>query len=151
MLGAAGMCENNYADAMKGGANHTPAPRGRPPFGYRYVFGEWRHMETGDPFDPQLHVSGVRARKQACMHRKYWANGGRERRLARYTKKRKPKPQQLTLCDAVPSEADKMYSEMYSGKTDLCERLPSSQSSPPAATCSLYLATRPSTFGASVA
>ncbi len=147
MLGAAGMCENNYADARKGDANHTPAPRGRPPFGYRYVSGEWRHMETGDPFDPQLHVTGVLARKQACMHRKYWANGGRERRLARYTKKRKPKPQQLTLCAAVPSEADKMYS----GKTDLCERLPGSHSSPQAATCSLYLATRPSTFGASVA
>lgn len=147
VLGAVRMCEKNYADAMKGGANHTTAPRGRPPFGYRYVFGEWRHMETGDPFDPELHVAGVCARKQACMIRKYWANGGRERQLARYTRKRKPKPQQLTLCTDVSSGADKMHS----GKTDRCERLPSSHSSPPAATCSLYLATRPSTLGANVA
>ena len=66
-------------------------------------------METGDPFDSKMHVAGIRARKQACMHRKYWANGGRERRLARYTKKRKTKPQQLTLLASVPSEADKMW------------------------------------------
>ena len=66
-------------------------------------------METGDPFDSQMHVAGVRARKQACMHRKYGANDGRERQLARYTKKRKPKPQQLTLCASVTSKADKMW------------------------------------------
>ena len=95
--GAVRMCENNYADAMKGGANQTPAPRGRPPFGYRYVLGEWRHMETGDPFDSQLHVAGVRARKQACVNLSYWAKGGRDRRLARYIKKRKPVARQITL------------------------------------------------------
>ena len=95
--GAVRMCENNYADAMKGVANHTPAPRGRPPFGYRYVLGKWRHMETGDPFDSQLHVAGVRARKQACMNLTYLGEGGRDRRLARYIKKRKPAAWQITL------------------------------------------------------
>ena len=97
VLGAVRMCENNYADAMKGGSNHMTAPRGRPPFGYRYVFGEWRHMETGDPFDPELHVAGVRARKQACVNLSYWAKGGRDWRLARYIKKRKPVARQIIL------------------------------------------------------
>ena len=143
------MCEQEkkHVETLMIGAGHTAAPRGRPYFGYHNVGGEWRHVETGEPFDPQLHAAGVHARKQACMHRKYWLGGGREHRLARYTKKRKPKLQQLTLCAAVPSEADKIYNK----KEERRERLPSSHSSPPVTTCSLYLATRPSTFGASFA
>ena len=54
-------------------------------------------METGDPSDSQLHVAGVRARKQACVNLSYWAKGGRDRRLARYIKKRKPVARQITL------------------------------------------------------
>ena len=86
---------------MKSGADHAPAPRGRPPFGYRFVRGEWRHAETGELFDPRSHAAGVLTRKQACMHRKYWLKGGREHRLARYTKKRKHVARQITLPEMV--------------------------------------------------
>ena len=79
--------------------------RGRPPFGYHCVNGAWRHTETGAPFDPQRHATGVAARKAACMYRKYWEGGGREMRLAKYTKKRMPKAQQLTLCEVPAMEA----------------------------------------------
>ena len=35
------------------------------------------------------------------MQRLYWERGGHSRRLARYTKKRSPKPKQLTLYDTT--------------------------------------------------
>ena len=93
------MCEGaeEYADAMKNGADYVSAPRGRPPFAHRFVRGEWRHVETGELFDPRSHAAGVLARKQACMHRHYWLGGGRDQRLARYTKKRKLVARQITL------------------------------------------------------
>ena len=102
MCGPLRMCEQEkgHADASMEGGDHIVPPRGRPPFGYRNVCGERRHVDTGDLFDPHLHAAGAHARKKACMRRKYWEGDGRARRLARYTKKRKPKPLQLTLYDA---------------------------------------------------
>ena len=92
----ADVAERGRAGAVKEGG-HIAAPRGRPPLAYHIVCGEWRHLETGEPFDAHLHAAGVHARKQACMHWTYWARGGRERRLARYEKKRKSATRQITL------------------------------------------------------
>ena len=35
------------------------------------------------------------------MQKLYWERGGQARRHARYTKRRAPKPKQMTLCDVV--------------------------------------------------
>lgn len=93
------MCENadDYASAMKEVTSYTPAPRGRPPHAYRFVCGGWRHVETGETFNSEWHATGVALRKATCMYRNYWKGGGREKRLARYTKRRKPSARQQTL------------------------------------------------------
>ena len=56
---------------------------------------------TGEDFTAAAHALLTRAKKVECMQRLYWERGGRTRRLARYTKKRAPKPKQLTLYDAT--------------------------------------------------
>jgi len=77
-------------------------PTGRPIKQHVWHDGRgWVHHDTGVDFDAVSHAQQVRAAKLECMHRLYWERGGRARRLARYTKKRKPKPIQLTLCDPV--------------------------------------------------
>ena len=74
-------------------------PRGRPPADHVWdeVRCGWAHVVTGEVFDAEAHVLLVRAKKHNCMQRLYWERGGRRRRLARYTKKHKPKAKQLTL------------------------------------------------------
>ena len=59
------------------------------------------HRDTGEDFTAAAHALLTRAKKVECMQRLYWERGGRTRRLARYTKKRAPKPKQLTLYDAT--------------------------------------------------
>ena len=59
------------------------------------------HRDTGEDFTAAAHALLIRAKKVECMQRLYWERGGRTRRLARYTKKRAPKPKQLTLYDAT--------------------------------------------------
>ena len=73
------------------------APRGRPPAEHAFVHGVWLHKTTGEPLDPEAHAERVRAKKIACMRSLYWERGGRQKRLARYVRKRKPKPAQATL------------------------------------------------------
>lgn len=61
----------------------------------------WVHCSTGDDFDAACHAQLARAKKHACMQKLYWERGGQARRHARYTKRRVPKPKQMTLCDVV--------------------------------------------------
>ena len=84
-------------------------PRGRPPADHVWddVRGGWAHAVTGEDFDAEAHSHLVRAKKHGCMQTLYWEKGGRTRRLARYTKKRKPTGRQLTLmpdtCTCAPT------------------------------------------------
>ena len=59
----------------------------------------WINDETGKPLDPRLHAALVECKKRDCQRRLYWERGGRDQRLARYVRKRKPKAQQLTLME----------------------------------------------------
>ena len=75
------------------------APRGRPPA--EHVFdadeGGWVHRETRRLFDAEAHAERVRAKKVACLRKLYWERGGRQKRLARYVRKRTSKHSQQTL------------------------------------------------------
>ena len=75
------------------------APRGRPPA--EHVFdadeGGWVHRETRRLFDAEAHAERVRAKKVACLRELYWERGGRQKRLARYVRKRTTKHSQQTL------------------------------------------------------
>ena len=82
------------------------APRGRPPAGHTFNAEKdvWINDETGQQFDPRLHAALVDSKKRACQRRLYWERGGRQQRLDRYTRKRKPKAKQLILVEfARPS------------------------------------------------
>ena len=74
-------------------------PPGRPPASHVWDEGQngWAHAVTGRRFDAAAHAQQVRAKKRECLRKHYWERGGRERRLAKYTKKRKPKATQLKL------------------------------------------------------
>ena len=74
-------------------------PPGRPPASHVWDEGQndWAHAVTGRRFDAAAHAQQVRAKKRECLRKHYWERGGRERRLARYTKNRKPKATQLKL------------------------------------------------------
>ena len=78
------------------------APRGRPPA--EHVFdadeGGWVHRETRGLFDAEAHAERVRAKKVSSLRALYWERGGRQKRLARYVRKRKSKHSQQTLDDA---------------------------------------------------
>ena len=73
------------------------APVGRPPVGHKFVDGGWVHEATGAPYDAQKRAAAAHARKLACLRKLYWERGGRQKRLDRYVRKRKPKLAQLTL------------------------------------------------------
>ena len=77
----------------------TMAPRGRPPTDHEFdaVEGAWVHKETRRPFDAEAHAEWVRAKKVACLRELYWERGGRQKRLARYVRKRRSKHWQQTL------------------------------------------------------
>ena len=72
-------------------------PRGPPPAGYEYSSGTWVHVYSGQRYDAVQHAQHVRLKKLQCMRLHYWERGGRERRLARYMKRRRLKPKHLTL------------------------------------------------------
>ena len=77
------------------------APRGRPPANHEFDASEgWVHKETRARLDAEAHAALVLAKKSACLRAYYWERGGRQKRLARYVRKRKPKPVQLTLDSA---------------------------------------------------
>ena len=84
------------------------APRGRPPTDHEFdaVKGGWVHKETRRPFDAEAHAALVHAKKLACLRELYWERGGRQKRLARYVRKRTSKHSQQTLdgtfAQAVP-------------------------------------------------
>ena len=78
-------------------------PRGRPPA--EHVFdadeGGWVHRETRRLFNADAHAEQVRAKKVACLRELYWERGGRQKRLARYVRKRTSKHSQQTLDSAI--------------------------------------------------
>ncbi len=95
------------------------APRGRPPAGYTFSVesGMWINDATGQPFDPRLHAALVDSKKRACQRRLYWDRGGRQQRLDRYVRKRKPKAKQSTLVElACPS----LEAQTSAGSTISC-------------------------------
>ena len=81
------------------GVAEAMAPRGRPPA--EHVFdadeGGWVHKDTRHPFDAEEHAARVHAKKVACLRAIYWERGGRQKRLARYVRKRASKPSQQKL------------------------------------------------------
>ena len=91
----------------------TKQPVGRPPLLHEFVSGVWVHQSTGEPYNRRTHVALVRERKRVCMRRAYWEHGGRQKRLDRYVRKRKPKAKQLTL---VELECPPSYAQSANGK-----------------------------------
>ena len=81
------------------------APVGRPLAHHKFIDGIWVHVSTGEPYDRRTHAALLKARKRDCMQRAYWECGGRQKRLDRYVRKRRPKDTQLTLSDDITSRA----------------------------------------------
>ena len=92
-------------------------PRGRRPVGYVWDArsARWLSLTTGEPLNGATYMEGVRARRRACDHRRYWdeGTGVRQQRKvrARLERKRPPKPLQSTLeeltrcvCGRLPLE-----------------------------------------------
>ena len=68
---------------------YTP---GRPPADHIWedARGAWAHAATGKDLDAAAHARFIRSKKLECMVKLYWEKGGREHRLARYTKNESP-------------------------------------------------------------
>ena len=99
--------ENVQQKRLAPGVAEAMAPRGRPPA--EHVFdaesGGWIHKQTRRPFDAEAHAARVHAKKVACLRDIYWERGGRQKRLARYVRKRAPKHSQQTLDGAFARAA----------------------------------------------
>ena len=88
------------------------APVGRPLVDYIWKEGfGWIHTATGEPFDHDAYMSGVRRRQRDLERRRYWdpSTGTRDRRRLRAkrqaaAKPRKRRAEQLTL-DQARSDA----------------------------------------------
>ena len=89
------------------GVAQVMAPRGRPPAEHVFDAGEggWVHKETRRPLDGEAHAERMRAKKVACLRALYWERGGRQKRMARYVRKRASKPPQQTLDFALARAA----------------------------------------------
>ena len=99
------------------GAARAMAPCGRPPA--EHVFdaesGGWVHKQTRRPFDAEAHAARVHAKKVACLRDIYWERGGRQKRLARYVRKRASKHSQQTLDGAFARAAPPPSSQPEGG------------------------------------
>ena len=71
--------------------------RGRPPAGYKYEDGIFKNA-GGEAFGAGAHAILVNEKKKLRNRLYYWERGGREQRLMRYVKRKKPKARQLKLC-----------------------------------------------------
>lgn len=89
------------------GVAEAMAPRGRPPAEHVFDAGKggWVHKETRRPLDGEAHAERMRAKKVACLRALYWERGGRQKRMARYVRKRASKPPQQTLDFALARAA----------------------------------------------
>ena len=84
-------------------------PRGRPLAEHAWRDGKWCHAVTGEPFNEEVYMAGVRRRQAECERRRYWDNssGTRHRRLLRSMRDAANRPRkrrtamQLTL-ESVP-------------------------------------------------
>ena len=128
------------------------APRGRPPTDHEFdaVEGGWVHKETRRPFDAEAHAARVRAKKVACLRELYWERGGRQKRLARYVRKRKSKHSQQTLDDAF-AQAVPHTPQLGGWRQSIHSReayATTGHTRGASGRTSLYFATLPSSFGA---
>ena len=82
---------------------HRP-PLGRPPFDHKWDpnLCRFTHVASGAPLDPIEHAIEAKQKKHLCMKRHYYEKGGREKRLAKYKKRRK-RARQTTLDGSVVS------------------------------------------------
>ena len=89
-------------------------PQGRPLAEHVWRDGGWYLAVTGEPFDEEVYIAGVRRRQAECERRRYWddASGARKRRLLRSMREAANNPRkrragvQLTLESAQRSAAD---------------------------------------------
>ena len=60
-------------------------PQGRPLAEHVWRDGGWHHAVTGEPFNEEVYIAGVRRRQAECERRRYWndSSGTRQRRLLR--------------------------------------------------------------------
>ena len=82
-------------------------PQGRPLAEHVWRDGGWYHAVTGEPFNEEVYIAGVRRRQAECERRRYWndSSGTRQRRLLRSMRDAANRPRkrragmQLTLQD----------------------------------------------------
>ena len=60
-------------------------PQSRQLAEYVWRDGGWYHAVTGEPFNEEVYIAGVRRRQAECERRRYWddSSGTRQRRLLR--------------------------------------------------------------------
>ena len=89
-------------------------PQGRPLAEHVWRDGGWYLAVTGEPFDEEVYIAGVRRRQAECERRRYWddASGARKRRLLRSMREAANNPRkrragvQLTFESAQRSAAE---------------------------------------------